>query len=247
MVSRQLLHAALVGQLLAFLIAFTSSMSKWLAIKVRRVSVPTRRWDESRLEARLLATGALAELRRRLRPRTPSLHAPPQGVYAPTLQSALNYLLLAVVFSALHVRRRGWTLAGRWWAYAGLAALDVEANLLLVSAFRFTSLSSATLLDCASIPAAVALSAVLLGARYRRPHLAGAALCVLGLAFLVLADSGGGGAAAAAAGSKPWLGDVLVVVGATVYAGCNVLQEKMLGKRWKQLRWLDWIQTPCAG
>lgn len=224
MVSRQLLHAALLGQFLAFLIAFTSSLSKWLAIKVRAREVPMH-W--STLEARLAygpaGTPPLAP---------PQTHGPPlQGVYAPTLQSALNYLLLAVVFSSVHVRRRGWRLQGRWWAYLGMAFLDVEANLLLVSAFRYTSLSSATLLDCFSIPAAVALSAAFLGARYRRPHLAGAALCVLGLAFLVTADSGGGAPAAVAAGSKPWLGDVLVVVGATVYAGCNVLQEKMLGKR----------------
>ena len=46
-----------------------------------------------------------------------------------------------------------------------LALMDVEANYLLVSAYRYTSLTSVTLLDCFSIPLSVALTGLLLGAR----------------------------------------------------------------------------------
>jgi hypothetical protein len=60
-------------------------------------------------------------------------------------------------------------------------------------------------------------------------------VCVSGLAILVLTDRVGGGGSEQKSGqhspSRPLLGDVLVLIGATLYAGCNVLQEKLLGER----------------
>ena len=41
-----------------------------------------------------------------------------------------------------------------WPQCAGLALLDVEATYLVVLAYRFTSLTSVTLLDCTTIPGA---------------------------------------------------------------------------------------------
>ncbi|KAL4855217.1 Solute carrier family 35 member F2 [Chlorella vulgaris] len=155
-----------------------------------------------------------------------------QGLSAPTLQSSLNYLLLAVVYLGLHVRKQGWRLKARWWAYAILAFLDVEGNFLLVMAYRYTSLTSVTLLDSFTIPMVVCLSAGLLGAIYRRGHYLGFSLCLGGLLVLVVTDrstagSGGGGQKQEA--SNPLLGDALVLLGATLYALCNVLQEWLLG------------------
>ena len=161
------------------------------------------------------------------------------GVSFPTLQSALNYFLLFAVYGSLHFVRGGArSLSRPAWQYAALAALDVEANYLVVLAFRHTSLTSVTLLDCWSIPVALALTRVLSLAAYRRGHYIGCAMCVLGLAILVATDerSGRGGDCAGSAllrgdgaGSATLRGDVLVVLGATVYAACNVLQEHLLG------------------
>lgn len=69
-----------------------------------------------------------------------------QGISAPFSQSALNYLLLAALYSALHARARGgaWGLTQPWWAYALLSALDVLGNGCLVFAYRYTSLTSVT-------------------------------------------------------------------------------------------------------
>lgn len=93
---------------------------------------------------------------------------------------------------------------------------------------------SVTLLDSFTIPMALVLSAALLGASYRRGHYAGAAVCVAGLLLLVATDrssSGGSGDGESASGtSNPLLGDGLVVLGATLYALCNVLQEWLLGE-----------------
>lgn len=114
-------------------------------------------------------------------------------------------------------------------------------------AFRYTSLTSVTLLDCFSIPASVLFSIFLLGSRYRPGHFIGAGICVLGLSFLIITEytsnSGGGsgtnrntitsGGEASPSSSNivwaPLLGDVCVLLGASLYALCNVLTEKLLG------------------
>eukprot|EP00887_Chlorella_sp_A99_P003924 scaffold11.g3924.t1 len=148
------------------------------------------------------------------------------GVSTPTLQSSLNYLLLAIVFGTLRWRHRQ-PLVHPLRSYAALALLDVEANFLVVLAFRFTSLTSVTILDCFSIPTAVVLSTAFLRARYRRLHYVAAAVCVAGLSVLLAGDRSGAGGAGA--GSRPLLGDGLVLLGATLYACCNVYQESLLG------------------
>lgn len=154
------------------------------------------------------------------------------GVSLPALQSAAVYALLAAVYGGARLASHGLArpLARPWWQYAALAALDVEANYLVVTAFRHTSITSVTLLDCWSIPVALALTRALGLAAYRRGHVGGAALCVLGLALLLAGDraAGGGGGSAVTPGNN-LLGDLFVVLGASLYAGCNVLQEHLLG------------------
>ncbi len=68
-------------------------------------------------------------------------------------------------------------------------------------------MTSVTLLDCFTIPAVMALSALALRAAYTPRHLAGAALCVGGLAVLVATDGGSD-----TGGPNPLLGDVLVLM-----------------------------------
>ena len=94
--------------------------------------------------APLLPLPPLAAPGRRCHRRAPP-YAPPslqqQGLSAPTLQSSLNYLLLGVVYTTLHVRACGWRWRCPWWAYALLALIDVEANFCLVLAYRYTSMT----------------------------------------------------------------------------------------------------------
>lgn len=149
----------------------------------------------------------------------------------PTLQSLLVYLLLAAIYGTVRFcnprqKKQLTSLSHSWWVYMVLAALDVEANFLTVTAFRYTSVTSVTLLDSWSIPVALALTRLVGLAQYRSGHYGGAALCVLGLIALVATDNRGGGASA---GPTAVLGgDTLVVLGATLYACGNVLQEHLL-------------------
>jgi drug/metabolite transporter (DMT)-like permease len=75
------------------------------------------------------------------------------------------------------------------------------------------------------------LTKLLLGARYRVLHYLGAAVCIGGLALLVVADDAG---AQRSGDTNPLLGDVLVLIGALLYALGNVAQEHLLGKLSRQ-------------
>ncbi len=146
------------------------------------------------------------------------------GINAPTTQSFFNYLLLAVTCGAVHmwqsraVRRP--FLSNKWFVYLGLAVLDVEGNYLVTKAYQFTSITSVTLLDSATIPAVMVLSWLVFRSRYNVGHVMGSVLCTAGLALLVLTDGSG----SETDGSAPIVGDVLVIAGAVVYAVCNVAQ-----------------------
>ncbi|KAF8072856.1 Slc35f1 [Scenedesmus sp. PABB004] len=189
-----------------------------------------------------------------------------RGASVPAVQACLSYALIAAVHGAIvaarALRRRGLPHAGaqtappppppgawarrtwrRGWPVAVLAVIDAQANFLVVTAIRLTSLTSVQLLDCFTLPVVMVLSALALGARYGRAHCFGAGACVGGLALLVAGDAANAGAAAApprlarsllaagggpGAGGAPLLGDALAVLGAVLYGVANVMQEALL-------------------
>ena len=69
-------------------------------------------------------------------------------VSAPTTQSFLNYLLLALVYCIVLCCRRNHDdnfyhiFLSRWWKYILVALVDVEANYLVVKAYQYTTLTS---------------------------------------------------------------------------------------------------------
>lgn len=63
---------------------------------------------------------------------------------------------------------------------------------------------------------------MVLKAQYKVLHCAGAALCLASLALFVLTDSSDTHAQA------PMVGDALALAGASMYAACNVTQERLL-------------------
>uniref|UniRef100_A0A061RZ52 Solute carrier family 35, member F1/2 n=1 Tax=Tetraselmis sp. GSL018 TaxID=582737 RepID=A0A061RZ52_9CHLO len=148
------------------------------------------------------------------------------GVSLPATQSTLNYALLGISYGVAQLitstpRKRP------LWNYAVLALFDVEANCLVVMAYRYTSITSVSLSSAFSLPCAMLLSHWILRSRYRPLHLAGAAFGIVGLVYLVLSDAGHSGDRGS--GPSPLLGDLLVIAGAAMYAGTNVVQEHLLG------------------
>jgi len=114
-----------------------------------------------------------------------------------------------------------------WYVYALIAFTDVQGNFLAVLAYRYTTISSATLLDCFSIPVVMFLSRIFLKVVYSYRNMGGVLLCIFGLCIVVIIDvvrSSGD----ESRGSNPALGDALVIMAATCYGISNVAQEVMV-------------------
>jgi hypothetical protein len=111
-----------------------------------------------------------------------------------------------------------------WW-YVLAAVLDVQANFLVLLAYNYTTITSVMLLDCFTIPCAMALSYIFLGCRYKVRHFVGTLTCLSGLACIVISDSLN---APQESGGNPMLGDILCLSAAVLYACSNVLQEHLV-------------------
>jgi len=116
--------------------------------------------------------------------------------------------------------------------YLLIAICDVEGNFFVVTAYRYTTLTSVQLLDCFNIPIVMVLSRFLLHTRFSKQHLFACFLCLCGLGLCVASD-------VAEAHAKPdehrsWrsslLGDACVLLGCICYGCSNVGQELIVKK-----------------
>ncbi|XP_061536878.1 solute carrier family 35 member F2-like [Phycodurus eques] len=153
---------------------------------------------------------------------------------APMLQSVLHYALLAATYTPAllcgtgsgSVFRAG---RGRWLQYSLVGLADVEANYAVVTAYRYTTLTSVQLLDCFVIPVVMFLSWRLLKTRYRPVHYAAVCVCLLGVGAMVGADLLAGRDQGSA--SDVLLGDGLVLLSGALYGLSNVWQEYAVKNR----------------
>ncbi|KAJ6873776.1 hypothetical protein NC651_032581 [Populus alba x Populus x berolinensis] len=149
-----------------------------------------------------------------------------RGINAPTSQSFLNYVFLAIVYGSVMFYRKQ-ALKAKWYYYAILSLVDVEANFLVVKAYQYTPITSVMLLDCWSIPCVMVLTWFFLSTKYRFKKIAGVVVCVAGLVMVVFSDVHAGDRSG---GSSPRKGDALVIAGATLYAISNA-SEFDLGRQ----------------
>jgi len=154
------------------------------------------------------------------------------SINLPTTQSFVNYFVLMASFGVL-MYRRGERPREALWKYFIIALADVEGNFLLVLAYQYTTITSVQLLDCFTIPIVMILSWRLFNARYRKVHLVGAGVAILGLGLLVTSDAvlGKSSAGQQEEAPNPILGDILVMIGACLYGVSNIGQEYMVKER----------------
>ncbi|XP_059300223.1 uncharacterized protein LOC132052623 [Lycium ferocissimum] len=144
-----------------------------------------------------------------------------KGINAPTSQSFLNYVLLALFYGVFMIcRQEG--IKAKWYYYILLGIVDVEANFLVVKAYQYTSLTSVMLLDCWAIPCVLLFTWFFLKTKYRPRKLVGVAICIAGIVLVIFSDVH---AADRSSGSNPLKGDIIVIAGATLYAVSNVSEE----------------------
>ncbi|KAJ9542636.1 hypothetical protein OSB04_029142 [Centaurea solstitialis] len=141
-------------------------------------------------------------------------------VNAPFTLVFFSYLALTLVFGSILLYRRQ-KLHISWYWYVLLAVVDVHGNYLFNKAYQFSSITSVTILDCATVVWVIILTWLFLGTKYSIWQFFGAALCVSGLGLVLLSDSGVGGGG----GSNPILGDAIVIVGTWFFALSNVGEE----------------------
>ncbi|MCD7472924.1 hypothetical protein HAX54_014359 [Datura stramonium] len=144
-----------------------------------------------------------------------------KGINAPTSQSFLNYVLLALFYGVFMVCRQE-PIKAKWYYYILLGIVDVEANFLVVKSYQYTSLTSVMLLDCWAIPCVLLFTWFFLKTKYRPRKLVGVAICIVGLVLVIFSDVH---AADRSSGSNPLKGDIIVIAGATLYAVSNVSEE----------------------
>ncbi|XP_035830522.1 solute carrier family 35 member F1 isoform X3 [Helianthus annuus] len=147
------------------------------------------------------------------------------GVSAPLALAFSAYLPLTLVFGSILLYRRQ-KLQISWYWYALLAFVDVQGNFFVNKAFQFSSITSVTILDCATVIWVIILTWFFLGTKYSLWQFLGAALCVSGLCLVLLSDSGVGGGG----GTNPVLGDALVIAGTCFFAFSNVGEEYCVKK-----------------
>ncbi|KAJ9542657.1 hypothetical protein OSB04_029163 [Centaurea solstitialis] len=142
------------------------------------------------------------------------------GVNAPFTLAFFTYSAITLVFGSILLYRRQ-KLQISWYWYILLAVVDVQGTYLVNKAYQFSSITSVTLLDCWTVVWVILLTWLFLGTKYSIWQFFGAALCVTGLCLVLLSDSGVGGGG----GSKPILGDILVILGTCFFALSNVGEE----------------------
>eukprot|EP00834_Sanchytrium_tribonematis_P002354 NODE_71_length_24927_cov_1.205937.p12 type:complete len:287 gc:universal NODE_71_length_24927_cov_1.205937:5011-5871(+) len=133
----------------------------------------------------------------------------------PTFQLFITYLVLCIYVIYYKSIPRHWT-------YSLIAFFDVMANYCLIKAYQYTDLLSISLLNRLSIPIVMILSKYFLKTRYTSRNYIGMLICVSGSLLVVYSDY------QKKSGTGSWIGDVLCVVGACLYALANTLQEYLV-------------------
>ncbi|KAJ0136863.1 putative solute carrier family member [Colletotrichum tanaceti] len=156
------------------------------------------------------------------------------GVSIPAFQTVFNYILLFLIYFPVTIWKYGFK---KWagivvrdgWKYFILSFLDVQGNYVTVLAYRYTNILSAQLLNFWAIVVVIVLSFFLLRVRYKIFQIVGILVAIGGCGVLLASDhitgSNGG------PGVDLVKGDLLALLGATLYGVTNVAEEWFVSRR----------------
>ncbi|CCW67407.1 unnamed protein product [Phytomonas sp. Hart1] len=154
------------------------------------------------------------------------------SVSYPIFQSLVSYLYIFLfyfpVFIFLKIKYRNHKFSNfsflyRWWKYAILGLIDLEANYSVISAYNYTNLASVQLLNCFTLPCVLVLSYFILHMKFSLTHIFGCVIAICGLVLLVVLDADG--RSYTGGGSNQLIGDLLCLLGSFLYALNNVITE----------------------
>ena len=231
--SRPLLGLLLGGQLLSLLITGTGVFSQLLAES--GVRIPTSQSFLNYVLLSLFLIPHYLSYRQRLEQhqrQTTTPHLAPLLPYqsTPPASSHSSSPSSDVLPLSLSPPPPPSFLSISWYWYLLLALCDVEGNYLLVTAYQYTTITSIQLLDCFTIPIIMTLSFCLFRQPYTRQHVAGALVCLLGMALLIFSDQlqRPSPSSSPTSSSNQLIGDLLVLLGCCCYAVSNLGQERIV-------------------
>ncbi|KAI8985229.1 solute carrier family 35 member SLC35F1/F2/F6 [Pilobolus umbonatus] len=147
------------------------------------------------------------------------------SVNIPYTQNTCVYILLAVLYGSTYLISHPNAYSYIHWRFIGFSFIDVQANVLAVLAFKNTSVLSALILASWSVPCVLLLSILFLGARYNRVQLMCSFMCLMGLGMLIYGDIV---SQENTTDNHSWIGDMICLVSATLYAISNVTEEHLI-------------------
>lgn len=114
----------------------------------------------------------------------------------------------------------GSRLRAPWWIYLCCSLLDVFPNFMTLLSFKYTSLTSATLLGTLTVPSTMFFSRYLLGRKFRRFQYLGVCLCIGGGILTMVSDS-----LADKQERQSYIGDLLAIGAAMCYGLGDTVAE----------------------
>ncbi|CEL61928.1 putative solute carrier family 35 member C320,08 OS=Schizosaccharomyces pombe (strain 972 / ATCC 24843) GN=SPCC320.08 PE=1 SV=1 [Rhizoctonia solani AG-1 IB] len=157
-----------------------------------------------------------------------------RGWSLPTTQTFFLYFALFVLYTPYTIYQygfKGWgnVVIKDGWKYFILAACDVEANFLVVNAYKYTNLLSCMLLNSWAIPTCAFFAWLYMRPKYHWTQLIGILICIGGMGMLIASDHlTGTGQYPAASMVK---GDLFMLAGATLYGFTNATEEFFVRNR----------------
>lgn len=143
------------------------------------------------------------------------------GASLPAFQSFCSYFLLMVLFNLYRFvksPKSAFSLRVDIWVYLFLAVVDVQANYLVLLAFRYAHFATVGLLLHLTIPFVTFFSYIILNKRYFWKHYLGSAVALLGSVVIFVS-------AFENETAEELKGDIMCVGAALLYSISNVVQE----------------------
>ena len=110
-----------------------------------------------------------------------------------------------------------------WWKYFMISILDVVPNFLILFSYRFTSLTSTTILGSLTVPSTMLFTRVILSKVFHLHHYVGVVFCVFGGVMTIYMDSTD--KATSPTGKSEAYGDALAVIAALMYGLGDAVAE----------------------
>ena len=147
----------------------------------------------------------------------------------PAFQSFFSYFFLAAIFTLYRYWNKMSTSSRcggvheatvEMWIYAVIAIMDVQANFLVLTAFRYANFATVAILLHMTVPIVTFLNCVILEKRFATCHYVGSAIAFLGCIIIFVShfDSDYNS-------SEEVKGDLMVILCAFLYSCCNIGEE----------------------